>query len=462
MGRRAAAGESMKVLQAYTFALDPNCAQAAALCRHAGAARFAFNWGLGRVKAALSQRDAERSYGIPDELLTPVPWTLYALRKEWNRAKGAVAPWWSECSKEAFSAGLDQLARGLKNFADSRAGRRKGPRAGFPKFKKRGRCREAFRYTTGAYGPDGDRHVKLPRIGRVKVHEAMGALTEKTAGGVARVLGATVSRAGGRWQVAFTVEVDRDTPAPGGRQQNNGTVGVDLGVATLAVLSTGEKIPNPRHLAASLRRLRRAARALARTRPGSRGRVRRAARLGRIHARVACQRRDGLHKLTTRLAKDFGTVVVEDLHVAGMVRNRCLARSVADTGMAEVRRQLAYKTTWYGSRLVVAGRWYPSSKTCSACGWRNPSLTLAERTFTCGRCGMVADRDHNAALNLRGLVAGSGPETVNARGADCKTPRAGRVAVKREPCAATTAGQAGTATWQRVAAGHDHGLTHAS
>jgi putative transposase len=127
--------------------------------------------------------------------------------------------------------------------------------------------------------------------------------------------------------------------------------------------------------------------------------------------------------------------------------------------MAEVRRQLGYKTGWYGSALHVADRWYPSSKTCSACGWRNPSLTLADRIFVCAQCGIVVDRDQNAALNLRHLVAGSGPETVNARGADRKTPRAGRVAVKREPCAAP-AGQTGTVARQRATAIKK--LTHAS
>jgi len=143
----------VKAVQAYRFALAPNNVQAGALARHAGAARFAFNWGLARVKAALSQRDAEKTYNIPDSELTQVPWTLYSLRKAWNQAKGEVAPWWGECSKEAFSAGLDQLARGLKGFTDSRKGKRKGRRVGFPRFKKRGRAREAFRHAPATRMP---------------------------------------------------------------------------------------------------------------------------------------------------------------------------------------------------------------------------------------------------------------------------------------------------------------------
>jgi len=451
----------VRTLQAYRFALDPNDAEGANLRRHAGAARFAFNWGLARVKAALAQRHAEQSYGLDGVALTPVPWTLPALRLAWNAAKREVAPWWDECSKEAFSAGLDQLARGLKNFSDSRKGKRKGRKVGFPQFKKRGKCRASFRYTTGAYGPADDRFVKLPRIGRVRVHEPMGALTAKLADGTARLLGATVSRTGVRWFVSFTVEVERAKPSRNvaRRQRAAGPVGVDLGVKHLAVLSTGEMVENPKRLAGSLRRLRKASRAHARSRPGSVGRRKRAAHLARIHARVGNQRRDGLHKITTRLAKSHDVVVVEDLHVAGMVRNRRLARAVSDTGMAEVRRQLAYKTQWYGSRLVVADRWFPSSKTCSGCGWRNPSLTLSDRTFICPSCGLVIDRDLNAAVNLRNLVAASAVETENARGGDRKTASARQVPVKREPGTAR-AGQTGSAVPPRTAARQR--LTHAS
>jgi putative transposase len=210
---------------------------------------------------------------------------------------------------------------------------------------------------------------------------------------------------------------------------------VDVGLRHLAVLSTNTVIRSPRALDRSLRRLRRLNRQLARRKPGSKRRNLTRRRLARTYARTTNLRRDALHKLTTALATRHGTVVVEQLNVAGMVRNRRLARAISDTGMGELRRQLTYKTTWSGCRLVVADRFYPSSKTCSACGWVKAKLTLAERTFCCEACGLVLDRDLNAARNLAKLVqsvAQSGWETQTARGADRKPQPAGQVAMKRE------------------------------
>ncbi|MGI5239110.1 IS607 family element RNA-guided endonuclease TnpB [Dactylosporangium sp. CA-139066] len=443
----------MKTIQAYRFALDLTPAQQRALLAHAGAARVAHNWALAWVKAVMDQRAAERTYGVPDEHLTPaVSWSLPALRKVWNAAKSQVAPWWRECSKEAFNTGLDALARALKNWGDSRSGMRAGRPVGFPRFKSRRRSTPSVRFTTGAIRVEPDRkHVVLPRLGRLKLHESARKLARRVEAGTARIMSATVRRDGCRWHVAFTVEIERGERRAA---RPDSTVGVDIGITRLAVLSTGELVPNPRHLAAARGRLRALGRALSRKtgpdrhigrRPSKRW-ERAAARLGRAHAGVGNLRRDGLHKLTTRLAREHGTVVVEDLNVAGMLGNRRLARHIADAGFAEIRRQLAYKTSWNGGRLVVADRWYPSSKTCSGCGAVKTKLALSERTYACAACGLVIDRDRNAALNLAAIAAefetaGSGP--VAARGADCKTRVRGQVAVKREPGTAP-AGQPGT------------------
>jgi IS605 OrfB family transposase len=274
------------------------------------------------------------------------------------------------------------------------------------------------------------------------------------------VLSVTARLERGRWFVSFAVEAQVSRPAP---RLPDAVVGVDLGVKTLAVLSTGEDIPNPRHLSGALRKIRRLSRTMARRQgpdrrtarePSNRWR-RASAALGKAQGRVADQRKDSLHKLTTRLAAEFGTVVVEDLNVVGMVKNRRLARHVTDASFGELRRQLEYKTAWHGGQVIVADRWFASSKTCSGCGAVKAKLALSERTYVCTSCGMVADRDLNAARNLaeygNRLVAGSGPETLNGRGADRKTGHARQVAVKRQPGTAragktgTVPAQAGTA-----------------
>ncbi|WP_426502893.1 IS607 family element RNA-guided endonuclease TnpB [Dactylosporangium sp. McL0621] len=443
----------MKTIQAYRFALDITARQERDLLAHAGAARVAHNWALARVKAVMDQRAAERTYGVPDDKLTEsISWTLASLRQAWNAAKHDVAPWWAECSKEAFNTGLDALARALKNWADSRSGKRAGRPAGFPRFKSRRRTAPSVRFTTGTIRVEPDRmHVVLPRLGRLKLHESARKLARRLANGTARIMSATVRRDGGRWHVAFTVDVERAQRRPA---RPDTVVGVDVGIKHLAVLSTGELVDNPRHLASAQQRLRQLGRALSRKTGPDRRTGRRASnrwqraadRLGRAHARVANLRRDGLHKLTTRLTRKHGTIVVEDLNVTGMLANRRLAKHIADTGFAEIRRQLAYKTTWNGGRLLVADRWYPSSKTCSGCGAAKAKLALSEREYLCEACGLVLNRDLNAALNLAALAAeydtaGSGP--VATRGADRKTRVRGQVAAKREPGTAP-AGQTGT------------------
>ncbi|HEY1669864.1 MAG TPA: RNA-guided endonuclease TnpB family protein [Trebonia sp.] len=243
--------------------------------------------------------------------------------------------------------GLDQLARALKNWGDSRKGKRKGKPAGFPRFKSKRKARPSIRFTTGSFRCE-TRHAVLPRIGRVKLHEDGRRLADLVQDGTARVLSVTVRFERGRWFASFAVETEISRPAP---RQPGAVVGVDLGIKTLAVLSDGEEIANPRHMSGALRKIRRLSRAMSRKqgpdrrtgqRPSNRWR-RSSAALGNAQGRVADQRKDGLHKLTTRLVSQFGTIVIEDLHVAGMVRNRRLARHVADASFGEFRRQLEYK-----------------------------------------------------------------------------------------------------------------------
>jgi putative transposase len=429
------------VIQAYRYALDPTPKQQRALASHCGAARFAFNWGLALVKDRMDARQAG------DEV--DVPWTLPRLRREWNLAKSDVAPWWEENSKEAYSSGLDSLARAFKNYWDSSNGRRKGARVGFPRFKKRGRAPDTCRFTTGAIRVEPDRHhVTLPRLGKVRTHESTRKLTRRVEQHTARIRSATISRRAHRWFVSFSVELQREVPATNGKTS---IVGVDVGVRYLAVTAgpglVAQIEENPRALSQNLRVLARAQRAVGRRKPGSKGHEESRRQVARVHARITNVRCDALHKLTSRLARSHGTVVVEQLNVAGMLRNRHLARSIADASFGQIRRMLTYKTNWYGSHLHLADRWFASTMTCSACSLVNAKLGLAERTFRCAGCGMVMDRDENAARSLANLVARSGRETLNARGSDVRPGDTGRTELKREPCTEPS-GKSGTALSQ--------------
>jgi len=403
---------------------------------HAGAARFAWNWGLAKCK---ERYEAESKW-----------YPATGLHKLWNaeKKKSTALAWWPENSKCVYQEAFRDLDRALRDFIKSKKGQRKGKRLGFPKPKKRGRCRDCFRFSTGVMRCGG-RTVTLPRLGTIRTHESTRKLARRLEAGTARVLSATVSRTAQRWHVSFTVEVERG--APERHPRPGSAVGVDLGVKTLltAVDDAGNliTIPGPKALGSSLRGFRRASRAHSRRQPGGANRRKSSARLARIHARAANMRADALHKATSELAARYETVVAEDLNVTGMLTNRMLAWAVADQGFGQARRMLGYKTTWNGGTLIVADRWYPSSKTCSACGWRKPSLTLAERTFTCEACGLVADRDVNAARNLLRLAA-SGAESINACGGTVRPGLAGRVPVKQEPGTAQT-DKTGTVPRQR-------------
>ena len=207
------------VIQAYRFALDPTPRQQRALASHCGAARFAYNWGLELVKTRLDQRQTDSS--------VVVPWKPFDLRREWDRAKREVAPWWAENSKEAYKSGLEGLAKALKNWSDSKSGRRMGRPVNFPRFKKKGRARDACRFTTGPLKVLPDRkHIQLPRIGVLKTHESTRKLARRLEQGSARIMAATITRTADRWHVSFTVEVQRHLPAGNG---SSTVVGVDVG-----------------------------------------------------------------------------------------------------------------------------------------------------------------------------------------------------------------------------------------
>lgn len=362
---------------------------------------------------------AEQSYGIPEDQLTDWrSWSLPSLRKAFNedkRTNARFAGWWEENSKEAYNTGLANASAAFDNYAKSKSGKRKGPRMGIPHFKVKRKARLTCRFTTGALRiePDG-RHVTLPRIGTVRLHENRADLRALIDAGDLRILSATVCLDRGRWFVAFQVEQRHELVRVA---RPDAVVGIDLGIKTLAVLADSDGVlgeePNPRHLDRAQKQLRRASRVVSRRlgpdrrtgkQPSKRWEKANQAR-NKVYHRVANLREDSLHKMTTRLACEYGTVVIEDLNVAGMGRNRRLSRRIADAAFGEIRRQLTYKTRRHGTRLVVADRWYPSSKTCSRCGVVKAKLPLSMRVFECDNCGLVLDRDANAGHNMVALAA---------------------------------------------------------
>ncbi|MBT9135834.1 MAG: hypothetical protein DDT34_00899 [Firmicutes bacterium] len=371
-------------MTAHKIALDPNNAQATYFARAAGTARFAYNWALAEWQRQYEACKTDPSLPKPSQM---------ALRRQLNGIKGEQFPWMLEVTKNAPQMAIIQLGEAFKNFF---AGRTK-----YPKFRKKG-VHDRFNLSNDQFNIDGP-CIRIPRLGWVRMRETL-----RFNG---KIMSATVSRVADRWFVSITVDTLDDSHLP--KAENQGAVGVDLGVSALATLSTGERITGPKAHKALLSRLQRLSRSLSRKVKGSENSKKAKRKLARLHARIGNIRKDALHQLTTDLTRRFHTIGIEDLNVRGMVKNRSLSRAVADMGFFEFRRQLQYKSAQRGGVVVVADRWYPSSKTCSACGYKLETLPLALREWACPACGSVHDRDVNAATNLKNLAVSS---TVSACG----------------------------------------------
>jgi putative transposase len=366
------------VTLAHRVRLIPSADQKAYFRKACGVTRFAYNWALAEWQRRYAAGEK------PNEV---------ALRKALNAIKHEQFPWMREVTKNAPQQAIKNLGKAYANwFAALKRGDR---RIQAPTFKKKGKSRASFRADNGcdaehpdAVAVDGKR-VKLPVIGWVKMREEV-----RFAG---KIVSVTVSREANAWYASFTIEVEYEPEA----HVLGNTVGVDLGSATLATRSDDTpKVPAPKPLRRYLKKLKRLSRALSRKQRGSNNRAKAKTTLARLYARIRHIRQDALHKLTTDLVRSVATIVIEDLNVAGMLANRHLSRAIADLGFFEFRRQLEYKTAMAGGTLIVADRWFPSSKLCSVCGAKNETLKLSERTWTCASCGTSHDRDTNAARNL--------------------------------------------------------------
>jgi putative transposase len=327
------------------------------------------------------------------EAKTKIP-NAIELHRRLNALKSTELPWMYEVSKCSPQEALRNLDRAFSNFWKSRRTKR---RMGFPKFKSKKNGIGGFRLT-GTITVSSDR-IQLPRLGTIRLKEKDYLPTD------AKILNATVTERAGRWFVSVLVEMEM--PEYNGVKDKKDVVGVDLGIKTLATVSDGTVYENPKPLKTRLGKLRRLQRAVSRKVKGSRNRRKAADRVARLYLKVSNIRKDVLHKITTYLTKTKSAVVIEDLNVAGMLKNRCLARSIADLGFGEWRRQMQYKGDWYKCRIVVADRFFASSKTCSVCGEINENLTLADREWVCEGCGTRHDRDFNASINLEHVAASS-------------------------------------------------------
>lgn len=359
--------------------LDPNRQQEADFWRCAGAARWAYNWAL-----AASNLECKESGKRP---------SAYDLIKRLTALKRTDDfRWLSEISKEVPQYAIHNLDKAFQAFFRRL---KAGQKPGYPRFKKRGKAKPSFTFgdTSGLAKCIRGRKIMLPRIGLVRIAERHPRIPD------GRPLSITVSYVGERWWASVCYEVADVQVALNGQP----AVGVDLGLTHFATLSTGEKIESPQPLRKAQRRLKRLQRSLSRSQKASRRRERKRRALARAHARVRNIRQTFLHNLTARLAKNHGHVVIEDLSVRNMMGNHHLAFAIGDSGWGEFRHQLEYKCPRHGSELVVANRWFPSSKQCSSCGNVVESMPLSVRHWTCSACGSLHDRDLNAAINLKNL-----------------------------------------------------------
>jgi putative transposase len=384
----------MRIFRSYKVEMKPNNRQRTVLTQYAGTKRFIYNWALGR------RIEEYRSTGKAS--------TCYEQQKQLTVLKQEDLRWLYEVSYSVQYSAIEDVDAAFRNFFRRVKSGDQNP--GFPRFKSRKGGIGSFRIR-GALRVMG-KSIKLPNIGIVKLRRS----DYIPVSGI-KVLSATISERSGRWFISVNCEIDIPDPS----DPTGDPIGIDLGIKTLAVVSDGRTFDNPKILRKSQKKLRRVQRSLSRKQKGSNNREETRRKLNKVHYRIANIRRDYLHKITSSIVKAKtkpSMIVLEDLNVAGMVKNHCLARAISDIGMSEFRRQIEYKAAWNGVKVVITDRFFPSSKTCHKCGLINDTLTLSDRSWIC-ECGTTLDRDLNAAINLREYgIRTVGSTGINAYGQD--------------------------------------------
>jgi len=398
----------MFITRGYKHELKVNNRERTLLAKCAGTARFAWNWGLANRKKRLQTQTGAARYT-----------DAMKQQKEINRLKQTDFPWMYEVSKCIPQEALRNLDRAYHNFFTNLQQKKRhqtNRRVGFPKFKKKGRCKDSFRLTGTIRSFPETKRVQLPRLGKLRLKETL------TLPVSVRILNATVSKTADRWYVALTVEEKQPDPLP-----NKGPlIALDKGLTVFAALSSGIPISKPKFLLRQGRKQQRLSKAHSRKQKGSNNKRKAKLRLARFYRKTTNQRSDFLHKISTYLTKNHGLIVTEDLFVKGLIRNKKLSKYWTDLAHGTFQRMLAYKAPFYGSKLIEINRLFPSSRVCSNCLYYQPDLTLVDRIFRCPLCGLESDRDVNASLNVANYyyiyqplidpVAASSAETLNACG----------------------------------------------
>jgi putative transposase len=335
--------------------------------KHAGVSRHAWNWGLEQTQKALENKEL-----IPSAI---------TLHKRLVAEVKKVNPWYYEVSKYAPQQALRNLETSWKRCFKKISKQ--------PKFKKK-EVKDSF-YLEGKIQIQGNK-IKLPNLGWIRTHEILPDIL-KGESGTANV---TISEKAGKWFISY-----KTNHLPEKTEKKLDCVGVDLGIKALATLSDGTTFENPKIYRRNKKKLARCQKQLSRKKKGSSNRTKQKTKLQKIHYRIANLRKNAIHQITSYLTKNHSEIVLEDLNVSGMMKNHKLASAIADCGFYELRRQLEYKSAWYGCLLTFVDRFFPSSKICSSCGCKKEQLSLSERIFNCSDCGFQIDRDLNASINLK-------------------------------------------------------------
>jgi putative transposase len=368
------------IIRAYKVQLDVNNKQQTLLLQHIGCARWAYNWALAKKKESFDKKEK-----IPNAI---------ELHRELNKLKQSNVPWMYNSSKASPQNALRDCDKAFLNFFTRCKKKVKGKK-GFPKFKSKKNEKQSFRLD-GAISLESN-CIKLPRIGKLKLAEKDYIPTD------CKILSATVSKRAGKWFVSVQVEM----PDKEHFNAKNDVIGIDLGIKTLATCSDGTTYENPKALKKNLKILKRKQRQLSRKKKGSKNYGKAKQKLAKLHYHISNIRKDCLHKITSKIINENQVIVLENLKVSNMIKNHCLAQAISDVGLFEFRRQIEYKAKWNGRKVIFADTFYPSSKLCSCCGWKNSDLKLTDRIFECKMCDMKIDRDLNASLNLKQIYTES-------------------------------------------------------